>query len=75
MVTVPFFCPDVPAMTKNPVFMYYADRFEKPAPFEPDIVVAARCGDDRLTEASRCVPRQENYGRGKTGARADPETT
>lgn len=40
MVTVPFFCPDVPAMTKNPVFMYYADRFEKPAPFEPDIVVS-----------------------------------
>jgi LmbE family N-acetylglucosaminyl deacetylase len=40
MVTVPFFCPDVPAMTKNPVFMYYADRFEKPAPFEPDVVVA-----------------------------------
>jgi LmbE family N-acetylglucosaminyl deacetylase len=40
MVTVPFFCPDVPAMTKNPVFMYYADRFQKPAPFEPNIVVS-----------------------------------
>jgi N-acetylglucosamine malate deacetylase 1 len=40
MVTVPFFCPDVPAMKKNPVFMYYADRFEKPSPFEPSIVVS-----------------------------------
>jgi N-acetylglucosamine malate deacetylase 1 len=40
MVTVPFFCPDVPAMKKNPVFMYYADRFQKPSPFEPSIVVA-----------------------------------
>ncbi|HAV65609.1 MAG TPA: GlcNAc-PI de-N-acetylase [Verrucomicrobiales bacterium] len=40
MVTVPFFCPDVPPMTKNPVFMYYADRFKKPNPFEPDMVVS-----------------------------------
>ena len=40
MVTVPFFCPDVPAMQKNPVFMYYADRFQKPSPFEPDVIVS-----------------------------------
>ena len=30
MVTVPFFCPDVPYLTKNPVFLYYSDRFERP---------------------------------------------
>ena len=40
MVTVPFFCPDVPAMKKNPVFMYYTDRFQKPAPSKPDIIVS-----------------------------------
>ena len=40
MVTVPFFCPDVPAMKKNPVFMYYTDRFLKPAPSKPDIVIS-----------------------------------
>ena len=40
MVTVPFFCPDVPAMQKNPVFMYYGDRFQKPSPFEPDVIVS-----------------------------------
>jgi LmbE family N-acetylglucosaminyl deacetylase len=40
MVTVPFFCPDVPPLTKNPVFMYYGDQFKKPNPFEPDIVVS-----------------------------------
>ena len=40
MVTVPFFCPDVPAMKKNPVFMFYADRFQKPSPFEPSIVIS-----------------------------------
>ncbi len=39
MVTVPFFCPDVPAMKKNPVFMYYTDRFLKPQPSKPDIVI------------------------------------
>ena len=39
MVTVPFFCPDVPAMKKNPVFMYYTDRFQKPAPSRADVIV------------------------------------
>jgi LmbE family N-acetylglucosaminyl deacetylase len=39
MVTVPFFCPDVPALKKNPVFLYSTDRFMKPNPFKPDIVV------------------------------------
>src|SRR5207244_10884605 len=39
MVTVPFFCPDVPSLQKNPVFLYYSDRFERPNPFRPDIVV------------------------------------
>jgi LmbE family N-acetylglucosaminyl deacetylase len=40
MVTVPFFCPDTPPLKKNPVFLYSSDRFKKPYPFEPDIVVA-----------------------------------
>lgn len=40
MVTVPFFCPDVPYLKKNPVFMYYPDGFQKPNPFQPDIAIA-----------------------------------
>lgn len=40
MVTVPFFCPDVPHLSRNPVFLYYSDRFVTPNPFEPDIVVS-----------------------------------
>lgn len=40
MVTVPYFCPDVPFLKKNPVFMYYPDRFQKPNPFQPDIAVS-----------------------------------
>ena len=39
MVTVPFFCPDVPYLRKNPIFMYYSDRFQSPNPFRPDLVV------------------------------------
>lgn len=40
MVMVPFFCPDTPAMKKNPVFMYYTDRFQKPSPSKPDILIS-----------------------------------
>jgi LmbE family N-acetylglucosaminyl deacetylase len=40
MVTVPFFCPDVPPLRDNPAFFYYPDRFQKPNPFQPDLVVA-----------------------------------
>jgi LmbE family N-acetylglucosaminyl deacetylase len=39
MVTVPHFCPDSPILQKNPVFMYFPDRFQKPNPFKPDMVV------------------------------------
>ena len=39
MVTVPFFTPDTPRTEENPVFLYYYDRFQKPNPFEPDIIV------------------------------------
>lgn len=40
MVIVPSFCPDVPALRKNPVFMYSEDNFQKPNPFVPDVVVS-----------------------------------
>ena len=39
MVIVPSFCPDVPALRKNPVFLYSEDHFRKPNPFKPDVVV------------------------------------
>ncbi|MBP89351.1 MAG: GlcNAc-PI de-N-acetylase [Planctomycetaceae bacterium] len=40
MVTVPYFCPDVPRLKKNPVFMYFSDRFQKPYPFEADVAIS-----------------------------------
>jgi LmbE family N-acetylglucosaminyl deacetylase len=39
MVIVPSFCPDVPALRKNPVFLYCEDGFKRPNPFTPEIVV------------------------------------
>jgi LmbE family N-acetylglucosaminyl deacetylase len=39
MVTVTHYCPDVPQLARNPVFLYVSDGFQKPNPFEPDIVV------------------------------------
>ena len=40
MVICPFFCPDVPHLQRNPVFLYFSDDFQKPNPFEPDVVVS-----------------------------------
>jgi len=40
MVTVPFFCPDTPHLTKNPVFLFSEDEFRRPNPFTPDIAVS-----------------------------------
>lgn len=40
MVAVPKLLPDVPHLKKNPVFIYYSDRFQKPNPFKADVVVA-----------------------------------
>jgi len=40
IVTVPMNCPDTPHLRKNPVYMYFRDRFEKPTPFKADVVAA-----------------------------------
>src|SRR5262249_32501373 len=39
MVAVPFFCPDVPALKTNPLYLFYPDPFQKPNPFQADIAV------------------------------------
>ena len=51
MVTVAFFCPDVRQLPRNPVFLYLSDRFQKPNPFEPDIVVAIDDAFEKKAEA------------------------
>jgi LmbE family N-acetylglucosaminyl deacetylase len=40
MVVVPNIAPDTPALRKNPVFLYFEDHFQKPAPFRPDVAIS-----------------------------------
>jgi LmbE family N-acetylglucosaminyl deacetylase len=40
MVIVPNIVKDTPPLLRNPVFLYYSDRFTRPQPFRPDIVVS-----------------------------------
>ncbi len=40
MVIVPNVCPDTPPLEKNPLFLYMQDRFQRPYPHQPDIVVS-----------------------------------
>jgi LmbE family N-acetylglucosaminyl deacetylase len=51
MVSVPNIAPDVPALKKNPVFLYYQDRFQRPNPFRPDIVVDISAVYDKKVSA------------------------
>jgi LmbE family N-acetylglucosaminyl deacetylase len=51
MATVKFFCPDVPQLSKNPIFFYVSDGFQKPNPFEPDIVVSIDDVIEQKTDA------------------------
>jgi LmbE family N-acetylglucosaminyl deacetylase len=39
MVVVPNIVSDTPALRKNPIFLYFQDTFQKPAPFRPDVAV------------------------------------
>ena len=52
MVIVPSFCPDSPALRKNPVFLYSQDDFQKPNPFSPDLVVPI---DPVIEQKAACV--------------------
>lgn len=51
MVAVPNIAPETPALKKNPVFLYYRDRFQKPNPFRPDIAVDISAVYDKKIEA------------------------
>lgn len=67
MVTVPFICPDTPHLTKNPVFLYSSDAFQKPYPFEADIAVSI---DDVFEQKLEAVHELESqvYEGGASGS-------
>jgi N-acetylglucosamine malate deacetylase 1 len=69
MVTVPFFCPDVPYLEKNPVFLYYPDNFQKPNPFQPDIAVSIDSVIDKKLDALDALVSQFYEG-GANGSAA-----
>jgi LmbE family N-acetylglucosaminyl deacetylase len=58
MVAVPFFCPDAPPLKKNPVFLYSYDRFQRPNPFRPDVVVAIDSVLERKLDALVAIESQ-----------------
>jgi N-acetylglucosamine malate deacetylase 1 len=76
MVTVPHFCPDVPHLTKNPAFFYYPDRFQKPNPFQPDVLVSIDSVMEKKLDAL-AIMESQFYEGGANGSAAlmpsDPE--
>jgi LmbE family N-acetylglucosaminyl deacetylase len=69
MVTVPFICPDVPPLTKNPVFLYSSDGFKRPYPFQADIAVSVDDVFDQKLTAIHEMPSQ-HYEGGANGSEA-----
>jgi N-acetylglucosamine malate deacetylase 1 len=57
MVTVPHFCPDLPYLTKNPVFLFNIDEFQRPNPFSPDVVVSI---DDTIEKKFAAIETLES---------------
>ena len=62
MVTVPFFCPDIPPLKKNPIFLYSSDGFRKPYPFNPDVAVSLDDAFDTKVDAIHELPSQAYEG-------------
>jgi LmbE family N-acetylglucosaminyl deacetylase len=51
MVAVPHYVPSSPALYRNPVFLYFEDRFQRPSPFRPDVAVGIDAVVERKLEA------------------------
>jgi hypothetical protein len=75
MVTVPFFCPDTPYLTKNPVFLFSEDNFQRPNPFTADIVVAIDDVAEKKFAAVEALHSQffEGGANGHAGLVPDPK--
>jgi LmbE family N-acetylglucosaminyl deacetylase len=73
MVTVPYFCPDIPYLSKNPVFLYYEDRFTKPNTFAADVVVGIDDVIDKKLGAVEALESQFYEGGCNGGSHLVPE--
>jgi LmbE family N-acetylglucosaminyl deacetylase len=73
MVTVPYFCPETPYLPKNPVFLYYEDRFTKPTRFAADMVVAIDDVIDKKLDAVAALESQFYEGGCNGGPQLVPD--
>src|ERR1700748_2871364 len=51
LVAVPNILPGTPALKKNPLFLYFQDRFQRPNPFRPDIAIDIDAMFDKKIDA------------------------
>jgi LmbE family N-acetylglucosaminyl deacetylase len=58
LVVVPNIVAESPALRKNPIFLYFEDNFQKPAPFRPDVVVNIDDAWDAKMNALDAQPSQ-----------------
>ncbi|MBI2434943.1 MAG: PIG-L family deacetylase, partial [Candidatus Hydrogenedentes bacterium] len=58
MVTVPFICPDTPPLKQNPVYLYMWDHFQKPYPFQADVIVPIDDVMEKKMDALSRMPSQ-----------------
>ena len=58
LAIVPLFCPRVPALRVNPVYLYFQDPFKEPNPFRADVVVPIDGVFDAKIEALHRMPSQ-----------------
>ncbi len=58
LVIVPLFCPEVPALPDNPVYLYLSDRFRSPEPFRADLIVPIDEALEQKIEALHRMPSQ-----------------
>ena len=70
MVSVPFFVPDTPPTQKNPVFLYFYDRFTRPYAFQADVAVSIDDVFDEKIHALDALESQVYEG----GALGSPDT-
>lgn len=58
MVTVKYALPEVPFLTRNPVFLFSYDHFQTPIPFNPSIAVPVDSVMEQKLEALWCLESQ-----------------
>lgn len=73
MVTVPNFCPDVPHLKKNPAFFYFPDRFQKPNPFQPDVMISIDSVIEKKLDALSIMESQFYEGGANGSAELMPQ--